>query len=82
MLRAKSPFKKRSLKIDDNDPMSAPTRPLLHYSSVQEFQELQKHQQLLNGNAWAQQRSRTNSVCLHDHVNTSRILMTTIGGRG
>jgi hypothetical protein len=69
MLRAKSPFKKRSPKIGESDQMPAPiSRPSLHqYSSVQEFQELQKQQQLLNGNAWAQQkgRSRTNSVRVH-----------------
>lgn len=77
MLRAKSPFKKRSPKIDDNNEMSAPTRPLLHhYSSVQEFQELQKQQQLLNGNAWAQQKvhSRTNSVRQPSHLISNYVL--------
>lgn len=67
MLRAKSPFKKRSPKLEQGEEMPVPARPPLHhYSSVQEFQELQKQQHLLNGNAWAQQknRSRTNSVRL------------------
>jgi cold shock CspA family protein len=47
--------------------MPAPTCSFVHYSSVQEFQELQKQQQLLNGNAWAQQKGHmlTNFVsCL------------------
>ena len=40
MLRAKSPFKKKSPKIEQGEEMPAPARPLLHhYSSVQEFHE-------------------------------------------
>ena len=65
MLRSKSPFKKKSPKVGTDEDMPAPARPSLHhYNSVQEFQELQKQQHLLNGNAWAQQKSlsRTSSV--------------------
>jgi hypothetical protein len=65
MLRSKSPFKKHSPKVDEGQEMPSASRTSLHHHrSVQEFQELQKAQHLMNGNAWAQQRvrSRTNSA--------------------
>jgi hypothetical protein len=70
MLRAKSPFKKRTPKIDDSNEVPATNGPPFHhYSSIREFQDLQRQQHQLNSNAWAQQkvRSRTNSVrgCSH-----------------
>ncbi|KIW02142.1 uncharacterized protein PV09_06628 [Verruconis gallopava] len=79
MLRSKSPFKKRSPKVDSSDSIPAPLFSVHHFSSVQEFQELQRQQQLLNGNAWAQQmgRSRANSVSVNE-PNTPQTAMTSV----